>query len=891
MEVQSARKFEAKDLAIRVAWGKLDRRAGGQAWLSLISHSADVASVTLALLKLPSWRRYMESFAERSLTDQDLERLTVLSFLHDIGKCALGFWLKQLDVETSMGQKDRSARLEALRICNGKPESCGHINEVLALRDQSFKSKAIQALPLEHIQSWGGFCLWRAAISHHGDPLPESDGNATPYWTWNAAFGFDPFAQLQKLTRCAQKWFPKAFEDGPALPESKALVHAFAGLVSLADWIGSNPEPGFFPYDLAGEDNRFEVAKIRAQQVLTRMQLDVDETRRSLQNSKQEFQSIFCFKPSPLQQAMARLDLGPLVIAESETGSGKTEAALWRFLTLFEAGHVDGFAFTLPTRVSAVQIEERANEFLQRAFPDPMCRPNLVLAVPGYLISDGVQGEKLAHFRVLWPDQDQDASAHRHWAAENPKRYLAAAASVGTIDQVLMSGLKIRHSHLRGMALTRSLLIVDEVHASDVYMNSVLTTVLRRHINAGGHALLLSATLGGAARRQFLRAHLNIKALRSAEAQDQSDVEATPYPCLSGIDVAPIALDPEASLPERQKRVFHNLQGWMKAPNAVAQYAAEAVRAGAKVLIMRNTVAAVIETQLALEQLLGPEHPALFRCQGIVAPHHGRFAALDRKLLDAAVKDHFGKDSTRDARVLVGSQTLEQSLDIDADLLITDLCPMDVLLQRIGRLHRHKRERPVAFSTAQVLVLTPAERDLTPVIKNPRGSVGLGTVYSNFGALEATWQELLTRPDLQIPLHNRALVEACTDPSTLEKLCDSLGEHWSKAQLNLQGKTQAQQGAASNAVLDWLSGDFKPFPQDEDIKSRLGASTRVVKLQPECASPFQPILRELQFPAWLWPKDCEVSETSAQSVDGAVTLQLAGIEFIYDRLGLRKNSG
>jgi CRISPR-associated endonuclease/helicase Cas3 len=98
----------------------------------------------------------------------------------------------------------------------------------------------------------------------------------------------------------------------------------------------------------------------------------------------------------------------------------------------------------------------------------------------------------------------------------------------------------------------------------------------------------------------------------------------------------------------------------------------------------------------------------LFRAGGVVAPHHGRFAREDRRLLDTAVEASFGKDAPRERRVvLVGTQTLEQSLDIDADLMLTDLAPIDVLLQRVGRLHRHRRERPFRFEKCQLLVMTP----------------------------------------------------------------------------------------------------------------------------------------------------------------------------------------
>ena len=197
--------------------------------------------------------------------------------------------------------------------------------------------------------------------------------------------------------------------------------------------------------------------------------------------------------PRPSSARWRDRTLGSVVIAESETGSGKTEAALWRFKILFEAGKVDALAFLLPTRVAAVSLEGRVRRFFRQLFPDPELRPNVVLAVPGYIQSDGERGSRhadgaglLSRFETLWPDTAVESAAHRRWAAEHPKRALAAAAAVDTIDQALLSGLPVRHAHLRGAALLRALIVVDEVHASDAYMTELLTGVLRRHVDAGG---------------------------------------------------------------------------------------------------------------------------------------------------------------------------------------------------------------------------------------------------------------------------------------------------------------------------------------------------------------------------------------------------------------------
>ncbi|MDB4914145.1 MAG: CRISPR-associated helicase/endonuclease Cas3, partial [Gemmatimonadetes bacterium] len=182
-----------------------------------------------------------------------------------------------------------------------------------------------------------------------------------------------------------------------------------------------------------------------------------------------------------------------ITILESETGSGKTEAALARFVTLFSAGKVDGLYFALPTRTAATQMHKRVFDATAMAFTEP---PPVILAVPGYLRVDDTEGRRheLARFDVLWPDAER--FRYRGWAAEGPKRYLAGCIVVGTVDQVLLSSLRVGHAHMRATSLMRMLLVVDEVHASDAYMTRILEDVLARHRRAGGHALLLSATLG-----------------------------------------------------------------------------------------------------------------------------------------------------------------------------------------------------------------------------------------------------------------------------------------------------------------------------------------------------------------------------------------------------------
>ena len=259
----------------------------------------------------------------------------------------------------------------------------------------------------------------------------------------------------------------------------------------------------------------------------------------------------------------------------------------------------------------------------------------------------------------------------------------------------------MKHAQMRSFCLSRSLLIVDEVHASDAYMETLLSTLLDQHRRAGGEALLLSATLGAAARaRLLLGTRKSKKAIHTP-----IDAAALPYPALAWNENGVVRLESRASR-GRVKTVTVEPAWFIGDPKAIAERALAAAEFGARVLVVRNTVRDTVATVRALE-VIAPEHPSLFRLDGVVTLHHGRFARTDRWRLDAEVERRLGKAAAARPLVLIGTQTLEQSLDIDADFLVTDLAPMDVLLQRIGRLHRHDRGRPASYEAPRTLVLVP----------------------------------------------------------------------------------------------------------------------------------------------------------------------------------------
>lgn len=893
-------------------WGKLDRSAVDRtqaARLSLVGHCIDVAAVARALLKLPTWRARLQRLACRTFTDTDLDRLTVLAFLHDVGKAGSGFYSKSL----------LAAEQNAwLRRIGGDHQQLGHTRVVAPLlRGDAACRPHQEALGLTQLQAWAGpddlafeaiMDLWLAAVSHHGEPISYEvlvhGGAPLGHATWTEPIaGYEPLNGLRQLRDTAQALWPLAYADPQPIPTPTApLIHAFAGLVSLADWIGSNTT--HFPFDLGPQDaGRWVCSQAAAGQALRDLRLDLEASRADLRRRAPNFKATFDFEPTAQQEATAGAPSFSPVVLEAETGSGKTEAALWRFKHLFEQGEVDALCFLLPTRVAATGIAQRLQQFIERLFPQPDLRPNTVLAVPGYLRANGQEGQWLAPFTVHWPDRE--VGDPLFWAAEHSKRYFAAAAAAATIDQFLLSTLQTKHAHLRGTVLLRSLVVVDEVHASDPYMRTLLLSALRRHLAAGGHALLLSATLTSDLRQELMAAAPRPKPRGfAAPCVPISLPLPDDYPRVSapGHDktFGPIA---------QHKRIRCELQPWMRDAQAVAACAAQAAQAGARVLVLRNTVRQAIATQKALEALLGADHPALFRSQGVVALHHGRYAFADRQALDLEVGRRFGKDAAEDraAVVLCATQTVEISVDCDADFMITDLAPMDVLLQRLGRLHRHARRhahRPTAYAEPQCMVLVPAMDDLSSLLK-PGGALGLGlgnrSAYPDVLCLQATLRLLRDESVckvLDIPTHNRELVERSCGRAALVSLAEELGPEWQAHANDLYGQHSAQRMAADFACIDWLEPWRKAVPGElsTEARTRLGLDNIDLDLPAPQVSPFGHRIERLSVPAWMLsgfqPEEGALlpTVTDLQESDSGFVFSVRGERFRYDRYGLAKDA-
>ena len=842
----------------REPWGKF---SDGE-YHHLAHHCADVSACFEAILASPVVLSRFEKCARMSLSKVQISRLAALAFLHDCGKLHPGFQAKGWQGEGWTGGFH------------------GHLAEGAAI----FKEKDLHPLALnlnlENLSDWGVDWDWLfASFAHHGRPFRPS---IRAKKGWRVALSvYDPATASEELGGMMRRWFPNAFDgSNEDWPDTADAQHFFCGLVSLADWIGSSRKIFEFAPDLDPE--YATKARRLARQAIADIGLDVNEWRAAAQG-RTEFETLTDgLPPRPQQRLVGDFPLDdPLLILEAETGSGKTESALWRFIQLFAEQYVDSLYFALPTRAAALQIHCRVNDAMKHVFGEEA--PDAVLAVPGYLKAGETEGHKLPKWEVKWDDDDgvSERKLLARWAAENSKRTLAAPVAVGTVDQAMFAALQVKHAHLRAGALARSLLVIDEVHASDHYMTELQAHLLRMHLDRGGHAMLMSATLGTVARSKWLERQIPAF----------SEAVKTPYPAVWGKNSS----NPRHISQKRtEKKVAMKLIETM-ASRTVSSYCIDAAKRGARVLVIRNTVKDAIDVFRAVKS--SEAKNLLLQVNGGPALHHGRFAPEDRALLDKGVEASLCPKRAGDTGcIVIGTQTLEQSLDIDADLLLTDLCPVDVLLQRIGRLHRRTRSRPAGFEKPECCVFSldeGLETLLAPCFKNGLGAWktrhGLEGIYRDVSGLELTRRLVEKYRIWEIPKMNRFLVESATNPEAIELLHKELGKAWSDYSSAVYGKDIADAGAARTVALPTaLNFTELQFPEnDEAIRTRLGSEGARLTFEEGVVGPFGTIVSGLTMPGHWQLGEAPTEPLCPTSENGSLHLSVAEIAFSYCREGFQ----
>ncbi|GAA1330214.1 CRISPR-associated helicase/endonuclease Cas3 [Catellatospora bangladeshensis] len=507
-------------------------------------------------------------------------------------------------------------------------------------------------------------------------------------------------------------------------------------IVILADWIASNAE--FFPlleaheppedFDLQSRlQSGWEELGLPSRWRPQRVGCDVDSAFRSRFNAE-------AAGARPVQAAAVRSAAamaGPgLMVIEAPMGAGKTEAALLAAEELAAASGADGVFVALPTQATTDAMFGRVRKWLD-AVPGRDGSASVTLAHGKASLNDKFAG--LVRRGAFAPAYDSDETpvvAH-YWLSGRKKGVLASFV-VGTIDQVLFAGLKSRHLMLRHLGLAGKVVIIDEVHAYDVYMSQYLNRVLHWLGAYGVPVVLLSATLPAERRAELLAAY------------DGGAHEVRPdlgYPVISTSGGSPAL---ELPLPDTGTTVV--LDRLPDDLDTLVSYLRTHLEGGGCAVVVRNTVTRVQETAQRLEVEFGRDN---------VTINHSRFLACDRARIDRELLDRFGPEGTRpDLHIVVASQVVEQSLDVDFDLVITDVAPMDLVLQRLGRLHRHRRARPVPVQQARCALVGVEDWADEPV----RAVPGSRRVYGDHLLLRSA-ALLVDRDVLELPADIAPLVQ------------------------------------------------------------------------------------------------------------------------------------
>ena len=583
----------------------------------------------------------------------------------------------------------------------------------------TFFNKLMQACQLEQLpgfpphleKCWGGHAgVSQAALKamdvprwipeivgqHHGFSPPVAGRHAEA-----EQFGGAPW-QAQRVALVAELKARLAM-DWPQ-PASVAQARVIAGLTSVSDWIGSgrhfeNPDAPWQPNIECALDEAGFVPPVY---------------RPGL-----SFEEIFGFPARRAQRQLIDAAMTPGVyVLEAPMGLGKTEAALFVAYRLLEQGQACGVYFALPTQLTSNKIHERFNSFLGRVLDDDCRQRALLLHANAWLIGT---------------EMGEEGRPGGAWF-NHAKRGLLAPFAVGTIDQALMAAMHVKHGFVRAFGLAGKVVILDEVHTYDAYTSTLLDALVKLLRELHCTVIILSATLNHQRRSQLLDAPLTGDA----------------YPLITALPAGEAVRELPVGADASMQVAIHREGDDARA----VQEALERAAAGQQVLWVENTVKDVQQRYLDIASrasAMGIEHGLL----------HSRYTRGDRARIEDRWVNLFGKQGrerrSERGRILVGTQVLEQSLDIDADFLVSRFAPTDMLLQRMGRLWRHADTPRPAGARCEVWLLAP---ELDAAVESPQVAFGASAyVYAPYVLCRslAVWRLLNS---VSLPQDIRGLIEA-----------------------------------------------------------------------------------------------------------------------------------
>ena len=669
-------------------WGKAKTDEGeGPAYHLLPYHCLDVAAVGYLLLS-PDKPLCKKLAAQLQVSPEWLRDFFVFCLaLHDLGKFSRSFQGLKQDLSTDLVIENKrmpySERHDSLGFCLWRDSLQTALLEQLNFSDLSPKE----------IKTWFKYYEpWMEVVTgHHGIPpkrkLKERLSNFFQTEDEQAALFF---------TQDIFNLFLNDFDFRPLLDKNlkkrlQAVSWQLAGVAVLADWTGSNQ--AYFNYDSKPQDLKTywqKTALVNAQQAITALPKPIKTTPFT------SIQTLFPFieQATPLQDYAINEPLPEkpqLFILEDVTGAGKTEAALTLVHRLMDKGLADGLYVALPTMATANSMYQRLGKVYSQLYQHDVSQPSLILAHGARELSENFKASVLlseqssqdADYQIGKHEDEQELSATAYcnvWLADSRKKALLADVGVGTLDQALIAVLPARHQSLRLLGLGRKVLLVDEVHAYDGYMQKLLNALLEAHAQQGGSVILLSATLPQVMRESLVSAFHNGLGEEPPKLIKEKEYPlVTHTPAINQVEQA-VDTREEVKRTVKVERVANE--------QAVLETIKQAANAGRCVCWIRNTVKSARQ---AYQYLLdsGIESPQL-------SLFHSRFAMSDRQTIEKQTLVRFGDKSTpmqRQGQVLIATQVVEQSLDLDFDLMITDLAPIDLIIQRAGRLQRHVRDK------------------------------------------------------------------------------------------------------------------------------------------------------------------------------------------------------
>lgn len=780
--------------ALRNLWAKTSRDPD-ERWHPLILHMLDVAaSAEAILLREPASTRMRMGSILGLEWEPARPWLLFLIACHDLGKACPGFqckWknLSLLDAGRSPNTDINHAFVSQI-VLSGWLQEQGWPDELAEL--------AADAVGAHHGE--------RASPRILDHLMGDKRAMGKPLWRGVRQGLIEELVQVLKPTVIPTK-------ENLSGPDFMLL----SGLASFADWIGSNEE--WFPFgtpDDCGDLNAwFESRRAYAEHALNAIGW---EARTPLAKESKPFPEVFGFSPRPLQQAvtyaLAELAAPAILLLEAPMGEGKTEAAFFAHLELQRRFEHRGLYVALPTKATGNAMFMRTLKFLRDQ--GGARRLDLQLVHGGALLNDAFQGLKVSG---IWDEKEGQVRAGEWFT--NKKRALLSEYGVGTVDQALLPILPVRHNFVRLWGLANRVVVFDEIHAYDAYTGTLLIHLLRWLLALGSSIILLSATLPPSVRRKLATVVTNTLPKQEAE-----------YPRLTVF---------QQSQPVRQKhfqadparRLAILLQGI--APDlpdmrvALESHLAQ----GGMALALLNTV----QRAQDLYRLLPDGEPLFREGQRVgkrlpdgteVVLFHARFPADRRQKREEQTLEMFGGGTIRVGRkILIATQVAEQSLDLDFDVIATDLAPIDLVLQRAGRLWRHARaSRPVSVP---ILLVAGIAGNEPPSFGKP---LWWGAVYRG-DILLRTWSLLQGKQHVTLPDEIDTLVEDVYEEKV--DVPESVRERLDKGLMVSDGRTIAHTGQANQAIIglpddaSWNDpARFVLYDEDEPgIHRALMAQTRL----------------------------------------------------------------